>query len=76
MMRVFSATSGTPITIILVAPILFTIFAYPNTFSLSWNQGHGGFLFAMAFIAAELFGVKPNINRKKLLQLQKIGQQT
>jgi len=65
MMRVFSASSGTPITIILVAPILFTIFAYPSTFSLSWNQGRGGFLFAMAFIAAELIGINQNISKKK-----------
>ncbi len=65
MMRVFSSNSGILITIILVAPILFTIFAYPSTFSLSWNQGRGGFLFAMAFIAAELIGTNPNISRKK-----------
>ena len=64
-MRLFSSSSGTPITIILVAPILFTIFAYPNTFSLSWNQGRGGFLFAMAFIAAELIGINQKISRKK-----------
>lgn len=65
MMRVFSSSSGIPITIILVAPMLFTIFAYPNTFSLSWNQGRGGFLFAMAFIGAELIGINQNISRKK-----------
>ena len=65
MMRLFSSSSGTPITIILVAPILFTIFAYPNTFSLSWNQGRGGFLFAMAFIGAELIGINQKISRKK-----------
>ena len=64
-MRLFIYNSGTHITIILVAPILFTIFAYPNTFSLSWNQGRGGFLFAMAFIAAELIGINQKISRKK-----------
>ena len=64
-MRLFSSSSGTPITIILVAPILFTIFAYPDTFSLSWNQGRGGFLFAMVFIAAELIGINQKISRKK-----------
>ena len=63
-MRVFSSNSVS-ITIILVAPILFTIFAYPNTFSLSWNQGRGGFLFAMGFIAAELIGINQKISTKK-----------
>jgi thaumarchaeosortase len=66
-MRVFSSSSGTPITIILVAPILFRIIAYPNTFSLSWNQGRGGFLFATGFIAAELIGINQKISTKKFL---------
>jgi thaumarchaeosortase len=58
--------SGTCVTIILIAPILFSIFEYPNSFSLSWNQGRGGFLFAMAFIIAELIGVNQNISRKRV----------
>jgi thaumarchaeosortase len=58
--------SGTYVTIILIAPILFSIFEYPNSFSLSWNQGRGGFLFAMAFIIAELIGVNQNISRKRV----------
>ena len=58
--------SGTCVTIILIAPILFSIFEYPNSFSLSWNQGRGGFLFAMAFIVAELIGVNQNISRKRV----------
>jgi thaumarchaeosortase len=58
--------SGTCVTIILIAPILFSILEYPNSFSLSWNQGRGGFLFAMAFIIAELIGVNRNISRKRV----------
>jgi thaumarchaeosortase len=58
--------SGTCVAIILIAPILFSIFEYPNSFSLSWNQGRGGFLFAMAFIIAELIGVNQNISRKRV----------
>ena len=44
--------------LLVISPILFTLVAYPDTFSLSWNQGRGGFLFAMAFIVAELAGIK------------------
>ena len=40
--------------LLVLSPIFFTIAMYPDSFSLSWNQGRGGFLFAMAFIAAEL----------------------
>lgn len=53
-------------TIVLIAPIIFTLVAYPDTFSLSWNEGRGGFLFAMAFIAAELIGLKYKISRTKV----------
>ncbi|MGI0077647.1 MAG: thaumarchaeosortase, partial [Nitrosopumilaceae archaeon] len=37
------------------------------SFSLSWNQGRGGFLFALAFVVAELVGLKLNIPTKRLL---------
>ena len=43
---------------IIASPILFALVVFPDTFSLSWNQGRGGFLFALAFIVAELFGLK------------------
>ncbi len=55
------------IAILLISsPILFALAAFPDTFSLSWNQGRGGFVFALAFIVAELFGMKLNIPKKKL----------
>ena len=44
--------------IVVLLPTMFTIVAYPDSFSLSWNQGRGGFLFAMAFVVAELVGIK------------------
>ena len=40
---------------------------FPDSFSLSWNQGRGGFLFALAFIIAELVGLKIIIPKKRLL---------
>ena len=52
--------------IVLVFPILFTLIAYPDTFSLSWNQGRGGFLFAMVFIAVELIGTYHKISSKRI----------
>ena len=54
---------------ILASPVLFALVVFPNSFSLGWNQGRGGFLFAMAFIAAELIGLKLEIPRKKLLAI-------
>jgi thaumarchaeosortase len=49
-----------------ILPTLFTIIVYSDSFSLSWNQGRGGFLFAMAFIVAELVGIKFVIPKKRL----------
>lgn len=52
---------------IISAPILFALAAFPDTFSLSWNQGRGGFLFALAFIGAELVGLRLSISTRRLL---------
>ena len=58
------------IAILLIAsPILFTLIAYPDTFSMSWNQGRGGFLFGLAFIAAELVGIKFIISKRRLVSV-------
>lgn len=54
---------------IIASPIIFAFIAFPDTFSLSWNQGRGGFLFALAFIIAELVGLKLEISKKKLLSV-------
>src|SRR2546425_7092340 len=54
---------------IIASPILFALAVFPDTFSLGWNQGRGGFLFAMAFIAAELFGLKLEIPKKRLIAI-------
>jgi thaumarchaeosortase len=53
--------------LLISSPILFALIAYPDTFSLSWNQGRGGFLFALAFVIAELVGLKLDIPKKRLL---------
>ena len=54
-------------TLILVLPVLYTIVAYPDSFTLSWNEGRGGFLFAIAFIAAELVGLKYSISKTRFV---------
>ncbi|TRZ80072.1 MAG: thaumarchaeosortase [Nitrosopumilales archaeon] len=55
--------------VILASPVIFALAVFPNSFSLGWNQGRGGFLFAMAFIAAELIGLKLEIPKKRLLAI-------
>ena len=52
---------------IISSPILFALVVFPDSFSLSWNQGRGGFLFALAFIIAEIVGLKIMIPTKRLL---------
>ena len=49
------------------APILFALIAYPDSFSLSWNQGRGGFLFALVFLVAELVGLRLAPSRRRLI---------
>ncbi len=52
---------------IIASPIIFALAVFPDTFSLGWNQGRGGLLFALAFIAAELIGIKLEIPKKRLI---------
>lgn len=64
---IFGINSSIAATLVLIAPIVYTLVAYSDTFSLSWNQGRGGFLFAMAFIAAELVGLRYRISKTRFL---------
>lgn len=64
---IFGINSSIAVTLVLISPIIFTLVVYPDSFSLSWNEGRGGFIFAMAFIAAELIGIKQPVSRKKFL---------
>lgn len=64
---IFGINSSIAVTLALIAPIIFTLIVYPDSFSLSWNEGRGGFLFAMAFIAAELVGIRYGTSRRKFL---------
>lgn len=64
---IFGINSSIAATLVLIAPIIFTLAVYSETFTLSWNEGRGGFLFAMAFIAAELVGLRYPLSKTKLL---------
>lgn len=55
--------------LLIASPILFALVVFPDTFTLSWNQGRGGFLFALAFVVAELVGLKLKISKRKLLSV-------
>jgi thaumarchaeosortase len=55
--------------IIIASPILFAMIAYPDSISWSWNEGRGGYLFALGFIVAELIGLKIVISKKRLLSV-------
>jgi thaumarchaeosortase len=59
---------NTILAILLIAsPILFVFVAYSDTFSMSWNQGRGGFLFGLAFIVAEIVGIKFVVSKNRLI---------
>ena len=64
---IFQKNGSLFVTLLLVSPILYTAAIAPDTFNMSWNEGRGGFLFALAFIAAELIGTKFSISKKRFL---------
>ena len=53
--------------LLIASPILFVLAAYPDSFSMSWNQGRGGFLFGLAFIVAEIVGIKFAVSKNRLI---------
>ncbi len=54
---------------IIASPILFAMIAYSDSISWSWNEGRGGYLFALIFVIAELVGLKIVISKKRLLSV-------
>jgi len=53
--------------LIISSPILFAIMAFPDSITWSWNEGRGGYFFALIFVVAELIGLKIVISKKRLL---------
>ncbi len=64
---IFGINTSIAVTLALISPIIFTMAVYSDTFSLAWNEGRGGFIFAMAFIAAELVGLKLKVSQKRFI---------
>ena len=52
---------------VVCAPLVIALALDPDSFGFSWNQGRGGFLFALAFVVAELVGLKVAVSRARLL---------
>ncbi|MCV0391904.1 MAG: thaumarchaeosortase [Nitrosopumilus sp.] len=55
--------------LIISSPILFSMIAFPDSIAWSWNEGRGGYFFALVFIIAELIGLKIVISKKRLLSV-------
>ncbi|MDH5431029.1 MAG: thaumarchaeosortase [Nitrosopumilus sp.] len=55
--------------LIISSPILFSIIAFPDSIAWSWNEGRGGYFFALIFVVAELIGLKIVISKKRLLSV-------
>ncbi len=53
--------------LIISSPILFAMAAFPDSIAWSWNEGRGGYFFALVFIVAELVGLRIVISKKRLL---------
>ncbi len=48
-------------------PFIAALSLHPDSFGFSWNQGRGGFMFALAFVVAELVGLKLSVSKTRLL---------
>ena len=51
---------------IIASPILFAMAVFPDSIAWSWNEGRGGYLFALIFVVAEMLGLKTVISKKRL----------
>ncbi len=52
---------------IISSPILFSMIAFPDSIAWSWNEGRGGYFFALVFVVAELIGLRIIISKRRLL---------
>jgi thaumarchaeosortase len=43
--------------------------AFPDSIAWSWNEGRGGYFFALVFVVAELVGLRFVISKKRLLSV-------
>ncbi|MGI9565640.1 MAG: thaumarchaeosortase [Nitrosopumilus sp.] len=59
--------------LIISSPILFSMIAFPDSIAWSWNEGRGGYFFALVFVIAELLGLKIVISKRRLLSVVPIA---
>ena len=52
--------------LIISSPIIYSMIAFPDSIAWSWNEGRGGYFFALVFVVAELIGLKIIISKKRL----------
>ena len=53
--------------LVIASPILFAIIAFPDSVAWSWNEGRGGYLFALIFVVAEFWWLKMALPRARLV---------
>ena len=49
------------------SPILFAMAAFPDSIQWSWNEGRGGYFFALVFVMAELVGLRLAVSKRRIL---------
>lgn len=52
--------------LIVIAPFIACFLLFPQSFLLSWNLGHAGFIFAAALIFAEIVGIDFSFSRPRV----------
>ncbi len=52
--------------VIIASPILFAMIVFPDSIAWSWNEGRGGYFFALVFVVAEMIGLKTVISKRRL----------
>lgn len=55
--------------LIVIAPFVACFILFPQSFLLSWNLGHAGFVFAAALIFAEIVGINFSFSRVRIIMI-------
>ena len=59
--------------LIISGPILFSMIAFPDSIAWSWNEGRGGYFFALVFVVAELVGLENHHLKKTTIICDSYG---
>lgn len=55
--------------LVVISPFIACFMFFPQSFLLSWNLGHAGFVFAAALIFAEIVGINFSISRARIIMI-------